>query len=457
MDRVKQYIENHHDVFTSELIDLLRFPSISTSPAHQPDITRCSEHLVNALNNLGLTARTYATALHPIVYGEWLHDPDRPTVLIYGHYDVQPPDPLEQWLSPPFEPTIRDGFIYARGASDDKGQFFCHLKSLEAFLKTESRLPVNVKIVLEGEEEIGSPHLALFITEHQDLLRADVALVSDTAMFDATTPAICFSLRGLTYLEITVTGASTDLHSGTYGGVAPNPINVLATILAQLKDASGKVVIPGFYDDIPPLDSALREQVKNLPFDAAQFMRSSGIGALHGEEEYAPLERIWFRPTLDCHGITGGFTEPGAKTIIPSFARAKVSMRLVPNQNPPQIIDATRQYIAALTPSGITVEIHEHSSGSPLMVDTNQPAMHAARHALTEAFGKAPVLIGEGGSIPVVADFKKILGIDTILMGLGLPDDNLHAPNERLRLTNFHRGIHASAHFLHAFGQKKQH
>ncbi len=455
MHSVLSYIDQNQDRFLQELKAFLRIASISTDPAYKSDMLLCASSVQQQFIDIGLeNVQVFPTEGHPIVYGEWLHAPGKPTVLFYGHYDVQPPDPLALWVSPPFEPTVREGQLYARGASDDKGQVWCHLKSIEAWLKTQGQLPVNVKVIIEGEEEIGSKHLFKFISEHTELLKSDVALVSDTPMIAQDVPSICFSLRGLVYLELKVTGCTSDLHSGQHGGAVPNPINALATIISKLKDTQNRVTIPGFYDDVLPISDTLHHDILALPHSDETYLKDLGAKALCGEEGFTTLERRWLRPTLDCNGIFGGYTGEGEKTVIASHATVKLSMRLVANQDPYKITKAFRDFLPSITPPEVTVEVKEYSGAFAARVNPEHPAIEAAKKALESAFGVPARLQGEGGTVPIVNEFEKKLGIQTVLMGLNLANDNIHAPNERFSLSNFYRGIKASAHFWKELGSQ---
>jgi acetylornithine deacetylase/succinyl-diaminopimelate desuccinylase-like protein len=436
--------EKHLD----ELKELLRIPSISTDDRFKPDVQRCAAWVEARLKEAGLTTRTYPTPRHPVVYGEWLGAPGAPTVLIYGHYDVQPSEPDELWRNPPFEPTIEGGNIVARGATDDKGQFYCHVKAIETLMAAQGSLPVNVKVLIEGEEEIGSPSLDPFIEQHRDMLAADVVLVSDTPMYAPGKPSITYGLRGLTYIEVTVEGASHDLHSGLYGGAVANPINALATIISRLKDESGRIQVPGFYDEVVDLDPEERNALLALEYNPSEFCASVGIEASTGEAGYAIIERVTTRPTLDCNGIWGGYTGQGAKTVLPAQAHAKISCRLVPNQTPEAITESLSNYLKAVAPAGVKVTVRANHGTIPFVVDRSAPAMKAAMVALEQTWGVKPVYTRGGGSIPVVASFKRLLGLDTILMGFGLEDDRLHSPNEKFALENYFQGIRASVLFL---------
>jgi len=393
------------------------------------------------------------TARHPLVYADWLHAPGKPTVLCYGHYDVQPPDPLEEWLSPPFEPTLRNGNIYARGSVDDKGQLFMHIKALEALRAASGTFPLNVKFLIEGEEEVGGASIAKYVAENQEKLKADVALVSDTALYAPGMPTLCIGLRGLVYFEIEAIGPSRDLHSGLYGGAAPNPIFGLVELLAKAKNSRGVIQIPGVYDDVEQPSPAELESWKQLPFKEKAFLqREVGSTKLTGESRLSVFERTWARPTLEVHGIAGGFTGAGAKTVIPARATAKVSMRLVPDQDPDKIIAAVKAFVAKNTPRGIQTEVRVLSASPGLVVNPDHPAIRVAAQAFSEVLGRPTVFIRSGGSIPIVGDFAKHLGISTVLMGFGLPDDCLHSPNEKFNLENYYQGIATVARFLAQYG-----
>lgn len=443
------YARQQQERYLAELIDFLRIPSISTQPERREETAAAAQWLADGMKTAGLeNVEVVPTQRHPLVYADWLHAPDAPTVLIYGHYDVQPAEPLELWDSPPFEPTVRDDFLYARGASDDKGQVYIHVKAVEAILKCNGRLPVNIKFIVEGEEESGGESLAAFIPQNKAKLAADVALVSDTAMVNAQQPAIVYGLRGMCYAYIDITGPTRDLHSGSFGGGVNNPLNVLCHIIANLKDEDGRVLIPGFYDGVRPLSDSEREILAQFPLDEAAWLTETGAPQPWGEPDYTLVERLGARPTLDVHGIIGGYTGPGAKTVLPSKVHAKISMRLVPDQDPDEIGRLLKTAVANLTPPSVHVQVTvEH--GAPASITNLQiPAMKAAAKAYTAAFNKAPVFMREGGSIPVVSEFQTELGLETVLMGFGLPGDQIHAPNERFYLPNYYRGIETSIHFL---------
>ncbi len=451
MDQAIGYAREQRPRFLGELMELLRIPSVSTSQEYASDVTRAARWLADHLGALGLQSRVEATDRHPIVRADWLGAPQRPTILFYGHYDVQPPDPLALWHHPPFEPVVDGESVYARGASDDKGQLFAQIKAVEAILRTKKELPVNVKFVLEGEEEIGSPSLASYLRKKRKALAADAALVSDGAFFAPGVPTITTGLRGLLYTEIEVTGAKFDLHSGQYGGVAPNALGALAEIVAGLKSRRGRVRIPGYYARVRPPDGAELQAWDQLRFDEAALDAEIGIEALGGEEGFSFFERAWARPTLDVHGMSGGFTEAGMKTVIPGAATAKISMRLVPDQRPERVFLQFSRFVRRIAPPGVGVVVRHVASTPPVVVSTETPAVQAAARALEGAFGRPPVYTRSGGSIPIVAGFSSLLGVPTVLMGFGLPDDNLHAPNEKFSLGNFHGGIEAVVRFLYEF------
>jgi acetylornithine deacetylase/succinyl-diaminopimelate desuccinylase-like protein len=429
----------------AELFDFLRIPSVSTDPERRADVQHAAEWLAGALRGAGLTVEIHPTAGHPIVLGEWRQAPGAPTVLVYGHYDVQPAEPRDLWTSPPFEPAVRDGRIYARGATDDKGQLFLHVKALEAHLRARGTLPVNVVLLAEGEEEIGSDHLLPFIESHADRLRCDAVVISDSAMYAPGVPALLSSLRGLAYFQIDVQGPSVDLHSGTYGGAVVNPATALARILATFHDADGRVAIPGFYDQVREWPPELRRQIAELPFDENDLRAETGAPALGGEAGYTPLERLWIRPTCEVHGLLSGYTGEGGKTIIPAHAMAKVSCRLVADQDPAEIDRLLRAHIERVAPKGVHVKVTLFSGGPAWQGNLSGPFVDAARRAFAAAFGWEPVIIGDGGSIPVVGDFQRILGAPVLLMGFGLPGENAHAPNEWLSEGNFEGGMRTAA------------
>jgi acetylornithine deacetylase/succinyl-diaminopimelate desuccinylase-like protein len=440
------YIHTNRDRYVSELKHYLAIPSISALPMHDDDVRRCAQWTADEMKRVGLeNVRLAQTPGHPIVYGEWLHAPGAPTILFYGHYDVQPVDPLNQWETPPFEPTVRDGEIYARGAADDKGQVFMHLKAIEAHLKQAGSLPVNIKLIVEGEEEVGSVNLDDFIRENKAQLAADVVVISDSAMFDRGVPSICYSLRGLVYFQIDVRGTKSDLHSGVFGGAVANPAMALAQILAQMKDRGGRVKVPGFYDQVRELSETERNEWKKLPFNEKKYRKDLGAPKLFGESGFTTLERVWARPTFEVNGLLSGFTGDGAKTVIPAVAMAKVSMRLVPDQHPDTIAKLFEAYVKKIAPKTVEVSVTRMHGGKPWITSYDNPYVQAAGRAIEQGFGKTPVFCREGGSIPVVSTFQEVLGLPSVLFGVGLPDENAHAPNERLDLGNFHNGIVASA------------
>jgi len=449
MSKVQDYIDSHKDHFKEELFELLRIPSISTNSEHKKDVLDAARYLVDRLNDLDLDrVELFETDGNPIVFAELITDDSKPTVLVYGHYDVQPPDPINKWDTPPFEPTVRDGDIYARGASDDKGKSFTHVKALEAYRKTGTEFPVNIKFIFEGEEEIGSPHLVPFIKEHKEMLECDMVLISDTAMFAEDTPSITYGLRGLAYMEVDVVGPNRDLHSGVYGGAVDNPANVLAKIITKLKDDDGVIQVPGFYEDVVQLNEEEREEYKKLPFNEEAFMSNLGLDALNGEKGYSTLERTSARPSLDVNGLWGGYQGEGAKTVLPSEAGAKISMRLVPDQDPKEIARLFKEYVESLAPETVEVTVSEHHGGHPAITDLSFYGLQAAAEAFKDVYDKEPLFTREGGSIPIVADFEDVLGAQSILMGFGLNSDAIHSPNEKFALKDFYRGIATSARFF---------
>jgi acetylornithine deacetylase/succinyl-diaminopimelate desuccinylase-like protein len=441
---------NNYPRFLDELMALLRIPSISTLPEHKEDCRKAAEMLAAELKRIGMeNVRLIETEGHPLVYADWLHAAAKPTVLVYGHYDVQPPDPLDEWLSPPFEPTIRDGNIYARGAVDDKGQVVAQVKALESMMAANGKLPLNVRVLLEGEEEVGGEGIAKFVASKPPELKADFALVSDTELFAPGLPTLCVGLRGMIYTELEVRSSRTDLHSGMYGGAAPNSFVSLAQIIAKLKDENGRILIPGFYDDIIPPSPEELAAWKSLPFDEEHY-RVSEVGSkqLVGEAGYSVLERTWARPTLDVHGIPGGFTGAGAKTVIPAKATAKVSMRLVPGMTPAKAFALYKTYVEKIAPVGVDVDVRLIHTGDPCLIPVNNRFIQAATRALHEVWGKDTVFIRSGGSIPIVGDFDRHLGLPSVMMGFGLPDDNLLARNEKFHIKNFELGIVSLIRFM---------
>ncbi len=440
------YLSEHRARHLEELKEFLRFPSISALSAHKEDMLACADWLVGSLTAVGLQqARVMPTGGHPAVYAEWLGaGPDAPTALVYGHYDVQPVDPLHLWETPPFEPGERDGKLYARGACDDKGQVFMHIKAAETLLQVDGRLPVNLKFLIEGEEEVGSRHLGQFLTEHRDLLRADVVVVSDTSLYGPGIPALTVGLRGLTALQVDLKGARGDLHSGVYGGAVQNTLHALVQLLSTLRSADGRILVEGFYDRVRPISEVEKRQWAALPFNEAAYKAELGVSALFGEPGYSAIERTWARPTLELNGIWGGFTGEGTKTVLPSEAHVKITCRLVPDQDPAEISRLVEAHLRRHLPPGVTLHVeHEKGRGRPVVISPDHPAARAAAAALEEAYGRECFFIRSGGSISVVEDFKSVLGLDTVLMGFGLEDENFHAPNEHFHLENFDTGLRA--------------
>lgn len=456
MNSIIDFINANRDRYVEELKSYLAIPSISALPEHAADVRRCADWTASEMRRIGLqNVQLIETPGNPVVYGEWIGAPDRQTILFYGHYDVQPVDPLELWESPPFTATIREGEIYARGAADDKGQVLMHLKAVEAHLRKTEQLPVNIKFILEGEEEVGSAHLDQFVRDHRDCLMADVVLISDSPMFDRGVPSICYGLRGLIYFQIDLQGTKTDLHSGSFGGAVANPAFVLAQILAQMKDRGGRIRIPCFYDDVRPLKEEERVEFRKLPFNERRYRMELGAPKLFGERTYTTLERIWARPTFEVNGLFSGFTGEGAKTVIPAVAMAKVSMRLVPDQDPDKIASLFEDHLRKLTPKSVELRITRMHGGKPWVTDFDNRFVQAASRAIERGFGQRPVFNREGGSIPVVSTFQEILGVPSVLFGIGLPDENAHAPNEKLDLGNFHSGIIASAFLYDEIGRAR--
>lgn len=451
---VKEYIKANEQRFLDELFDLLRLPSVSADSRHKGDVRKTAEAVMARLKEAGADhVEVVETKGHPIVFGQKVVDPTQPTVLVYGHYDVQPPDPLDLWKSPPFEPTVRDGKIYARGSCDDKGQFYMHIKAFEILVK-HNLLKCNVKFMIEGEEEVGSDNLPAFVKQYRDQLKADAILISDTALISLEQPSITVGLRGLSYVEVEVTSANRDLHSGVYGGAVANPINVLCQMIAGLHDANGRVTIPGFYDQVMTLSDTERQALNAAPFDLDEYKKELGIAEVTGEAGYTTLERTGIRPTLDCNGIWGGYTGEGAKTVLPSKASAKISMRLVPDQTPDHITELFRQHFAAIAPPTVRVKVTPHHGGFPAVTPTTSKAYQAAEQAFVDVWGKKPIPTRDGGSIPIVALFKNELGLDTVLMGFGLDSDALHSPNESYGIRNFLIGIETIVRFYHHFGNR---
>lgn len=453
MQAWKDYQEQHKERFLNELLELLRIPSISAKSEHKNDMQTCAETVQKRLLEAGADkAVIYPTAGHPIVYGEKMIDASLPTVLVYGHYDVQPADPLELWHSGPFDPVIKDGKIFARGACDDKGQFYMHVKALETLVQTDT-LSTNIKFLIEGEEEIGSPNLATFVKENKELLKADVILISDTAMISMDHPSLDVGVRGLSYIEVEVTGPNRDLHSGVYGGAVANPITILAKMIASCHDENNHITIPGFYDDVVEATEAERQLMAAAPFNEKEYADDLGVQALWGEKGYSPNERTGIRPTLELNGIWGGYTGEGAKTVLPSKAYAKVSARLVPNQTSADITKKLLNYFKSVAPAGVTVKAEEHHGGEPYMTPIDSNGYKAAAAAIKETFGKDPIPVRGGGSIPICALFEKELGIKIVFMGFGLDSDNLHSPNEKYDVFNFYKGIETIPYFHKHFSE----
>jgi acetylornithine deacetylase/succinyl-diaminopimelate desuccinylase-like protein len=452
-----EYYQTNRERFLEGLKTFLRIPSVSTLAEHKPDIRRAAEFVANELRGMGMKGVEVIEGKgnqNPLVYAEWLEAPGKPTLLIYGHYDVQPPDPLEEWVTPPFEPTVRNGNIYARGAVDDKGQTYLLLKAVEGFLKTEGNLPINIRFLIEGEEEMGGEHIEAYVAAHPDRLKAAAALVCDTEMFAPELPTITTGLRGLVYTELEARGAGHDLHSGMFGGVAPNPFQALAEIITGLKGRDGKIRIPGFYRSVKPPPRPELASWKKLPFNKRRFLEKEvAATALVGERGFSALERMWARPTLEVHGIRGGFTGEGAKTVIPAVATAKLSMRLVPDMNPREVVRQYAAYVKKLTPKGIRTAVRVLSTAPATLVSTESRWVAAGAEAMEQVFHKKTVYMRSGGSIPVVGLFQKHLGIPSVMMGFGLPDDHLHAPNEKFHLPNFYRGIESVARYFTLLAQ----
>lgn len=446
MQDVEAFLEQNSDRFVQELADYLKIPSVSADSQFLPHMTAAAEFTRDKLVDAGLDTKIIETDGHPIVYGERIESADLPTALVYGHYDVQPPDPLDQWETPAFEPTVRDGKIYARGATDDKGQLYTHVKSIEAWMKTQGRLPVNVKVVIEGEEEVGSPNLNPFLESNRDMLAADVAVISDTSQYGPGMPGLTYGLRGMMACEVELTGPKQDLHSGMFGGSIANPLNAMAKLVASLVDDDGRIQIPGFYDDIDDLPDSERKSLASLPFDEAGYLDQLGVDAAFGEAGYSTLERRWARPTCDVNGLFGGYSGEGPKTIVPSKATAKITCRLVPNQDPDKIAAAIEAYLRDQVRPGLQFSFKASHNCDGLVFDPNGKWIGAASNAIQAGFGRKPVFMRAGGSIPVVGSFKDILGLETLLLGWGLNTDNLHSPNEHFTLADYHRGIRASAH-----------
>lgn len=455
MNNLELYIEKNKETFLNHLIEFLQIPSISSRSEHKEDVRQCANWLVEHIKAIGgENAKIYETAGHPIVYADFIRHENAPTILVYGHYDVQPVDPLELWETNPFEPTIKENKIFARGASDDKGQLFIHLKAFESILKTTGTFPINIRFLFEGEEEAGSNHLDDFIEKNPELLKCDSVVISDTEWFDFGLPSICYALRGISFVEIKVKGPNRDLHSGSFGGAVDNPAEVLAYILSRLKDRYGRIAIPGFYDKVLELTSEERQEFARLPFDEKEWHKSIGIKQGFGENGFSILERVWARPTLEINGIYGGYTGEGAKTIIPSEASAKISMRLVPNQAADEITSLFVEYVKKIAPPTVELEIIPLHGGNPVITPIDTIWMQKAKSALQMAFGVEPVFIREGGSIPVCETFQRVLGAAPVLIGFGLPSDNIHSPNENFSLDNFFGGIKAIANYYLLLNEK---
>ena len=448
MATLEEYLETNRPTFEQDLFELLRIPSVSADPAFHDQVLEAGRWVAQQLAAMGLATETIETPGSPLIYAESPAVPGAPTVLVYGHYDVQPPDPLDEWTTPAFEPTVRDGNVYARGATDDKGQMLTHLMSVRAWLASRGDLPVQVKFLIEGEEEVGSENLEDFLAKNRDKLACDCVVISDTSQYGPGQPAITYGLRGIVCYELRVTGPKQDLHSGSFGGAVVNPANALCRMMASLHDAQGRVCIPGFYDGIQDLADSEREQLANLPFDESQFGKQLGVAALDGEAGFTTNERRWTRPTLDINGITTGYQGAGPKTVIPARASVKFSCRLVPNQDPKKIDAAVRDYLQSQLPEGVTMELQEFHGAPGVVVPLESPYIRAAARAIEKGFGTAPVFIREGGSIPIVTQFHEELGADVLLLGWGQNDDNMHSPNEKFSLDDFQRGIRSSAYLI---------
>lgn len=451
---LNDFFETNDSRIESELFDFLRIPSVSAKSEHNGDVIKAAEWLKRSLEEAGLKGTIHKTPGHPVVIGEWRGAPGAPTVLVYGHYDVQPAEPLELWTTPPFEPTVRNGNIYARGSVDDKGQLFLHVKALEAHLKTRGKLPVNVVLIAEGEEEVGSDNLEHFVENNKELLACEAVVISDSAMFAPGQPSILSSLRGLAYFEINVKGPSVDLHSGGYGGAVVNPATALAKIVASMHDENWHVAIEGFYDSVREWPAEVRKGMLGLPFEESTFLKETGAAELGGEAGFTTLERLWARPTCEVNGMLSGYISEGAKTVLPSKAMAKVSCRLVPDQSPTEIVKLMEAHVAKVTPKGVTATVKYLHGGKPWRAELKGPLYDAARRALATAFEKEPVIVGEGGSIPVVGDFERVLGVPVLLVGFGLPGENAHAPDEWMSAENFRIGMRAMAVFWDEYGKK---
>jgi len=456
MQDIRRYVSENKQRFLDELFELLRFPSVSADPKFKADMLKTAAYVAEKLKSAGAdTVEICATAGHPIVYGEKIIDNSLPTVLVYGHYDVQPPDPLNLWHTPPFEPTTRDGKIYARGSCDDKGQFYMHVKAFELMMSTNS-LPCNIKFMIEGEEEVGSNNLGIFVSQNKERLKADVVLISDTSMISLEHPSLETGLRGLSYVEVEVTGPDRDLHSGVYGGAVANPATILAKMISSMHDENNHITIPGFYDDVLELSEQEREMLNKAPYNESEYKIDLKVDELWGEKGYTTLERTGTRPTLEVNGIWGGYIGEGAKTVLPSKAFAKISMRLVPNQQSDKITKLFKDHFEAIAPKSVKVKVSPHHGGEPVVTPTDSIAYKAAKKAIFESFGKEPIPTRGGGSIPIVALFEKELGIKTVLMGFGLDSDNLHSPNEKFDIANFYKGIETIPLFHKYFAELSQ-
>jgi acetylornithine deacetylase/succinyl-diaminopimelate desuccinylase-like protein len=453
MQYIKNYIQQNKQRFIQELIELLKIPSISADPNYKQDVLNCAEEVKKRLQEAGAdNVEVCPTKGYPVVYGEKIIDKNLPTVLVYGHYDVQPPDPLDLWNSPPFEPVIKDEKIYARGAADDKGQFYMHVKAFELMMRTNT-LPCNVKFMIEGEEEVGSDNLAPFLQANKEKLKADVILISDTSMIANDVPSLTVGLRGLSYVEVEVTGPNRDLHSGVYGGAVANPINILCEMIASLKDENNHITIPGFYDDVVELSADERKALNSAPFSMDEYKKHLDIAEVHGEKGYTTIEHTSIRPTLDVNGIWGGYIGEGAKTVLPSKAYAKISMRLVPNQNHEKIAEIFKKHFESIAPKSVKVKVKPHHGGNPIVTPSDSVAYKAASKAMEQSFGKVPVPVRGGGSVPIVAQFKEILGLDSVLMGFGLDSDAIHSPNEHYGIFNYLIGIETIALFFKNYAE----
>jgi succinyl-diaminopimelate desuccinylase len=441
--------------FEADLFEMLRIPSVSADSRHRGDVARAAQWVADQFQRMGLQTELIPTAGHPLIYAESPPVPDKPVALVYGHYDVQPPDPLGEWITPPFEPAVRDGNVYARGATDDKGQMLTHVKSVEAWLKSVGKLPLQVKFLIEGEEEVGSENIYKYVPAATEKLKCDVVVISDTSQFAPGQPAITYGLRGIAYYELRLFGPKQDLHSGTFGGAVTNPANALAKLLAALVDENGRIQVPGFYDDVTPLSDRERRELSSLPFEEANFARQIGVSGLSGEAGYSTLERRWARPTCDMNGLWGGYQGEGAKTVLPAKAGAKFSFRLVPKQDPHKITASLKQFLEARCPPGIRLELVDHHGAPAAITPLESPYIEAAAKAIDRGFGRRPVMIREGGSIPIVNLFQQELGTDTLLLGWGLDDDNTHSPNEKFSLADFHRGIRSSAYLWQELSKLK--